>query len=423
MLAKKINTINVNIGKSPLLYAAIFLSIPFIIVFIYTHGLRSGIDPVFSVDEGKFHYPTILQFANQLPFPDVRDYNSATTPLFHILLAIASKVTGTELTHLRMVNFLITYATVILFFKIIIEQFKISFLSALLFTLLFALSPYFFREAFVVLTDNLPVLWLILFFQVYLKYKQTQHLRFFLWSLFFIMLLCLTRQTYLYVWLALVIDLAIGNTALKNKAGYIALSFVAIIPTLALFYVWKGLTPPSFIAVHTRTSLLNIKAVVYGFSVLGFYGLFITGANVYSPFFKSHRVKIVLAVLAAWVLIYFSPLIKAREDFGFLWYMASSLPKVAGTSLFFYIFSALGAIIFLSAWQKEGLSFYLLFIMGLFLSEVPNKFIFQRYYDSSILIFLLFLTAKYHVSNKFKYSRLGALIVFFIAYFVVYTLA
>jgi hypothetical protein len=423
MILNRINTINASMGKSPLLYAAMLLSIPFIIVFIYTNGLSCGIDTVFSVDEGRYHYPTILQFAKQLPFPDVSDYNSATTPLFHILFAIISKVTGTEITHLRMVNLLITYTTVILFFKIIFDQFRLSFFSTLLFTLLFTLSPYFFREAFVVLTDNLPILWLMLFFQYYFKYKQTQNLRLFLWSLFFIMLLCLTRQTYLYVWIALVVDVMLGDLAVKNKIRYLALSALAILPTLGLFYLWKGLTPPSFIELHTRASLLNVKTVTYGFSVLGFYGLFLPGLNFYVPFFKTQRIKIIAVIIAAWMLMYFFPLIKAKQDFGFLWHIASPLPKFTGTSLFFYIFTAFGAVVFLSTLQKEGLSFFVLFIIGLLLSEIPNKFIFQRYYDSSILLFLIFVSAKYHVSNKFDYYRIGILIAFFIAYFVIYTAA
>ncbi len=421
MVSNRINTIDASIGKSPLLYAAMLLGIPFIIVFVYTHGLSTGLDPIFSVDEGAFHYPTILQFAKQLPFPDVRDYNSATTPLFHILFACLSKITGDGIQHLRMINFLITYATVVLFFRILITEYKISFKNAFLFTLVFALSPYFFREAFVVLTDNLPILWLLLFFHFYFKYKEKGSTSLFGWSMLFIMLLCLTRQTYLYVWLAVVIDLLRQHLSSKNKLKSLSLCLIAAMPTFALFYVWKGLTPPAFIKFHTRTSLLNVKAIAYGFSVIGFYAMFILNSGIYMPFLKKEKNKIIIAIALAWILLYFFPLVKMHEDFGYLWYIAAPLPKIQQSSILFYILTALGVCSFLSIWQKEGMSFYMLFILGLLFSEVPNKFIFQRYYDSSILIFLIFINAKYHVSNKSDYYRRAILIVFFIAYFVVFT--
>src|SRR5579871_5957648 len=38
-------------------------------------------------DEARYHLPAITQFAAQLPYPDLRNYSSATTPLFHILFA------------------------------------------------------------------------------------------------------------------------------------------------------------------------------------------------------------------------------------------------------------------------------------------------------------------------------------------------
>jgi len=416
------SNINSNFAKAPLLYAGILLSIPFVVVLIYTHGLTSGIDTIFSIDEPKFHYPTILQFAHQLPLPDVRDYNSATTPLFHILLAIASKITGEDITHLRMVNLLITYITVLMFFKVISDHFRLSFLKAFLFTLLFTFSPYFFREAFVLLTDNLPVLWLIIFLHFYLKHKLTGNIKPFLWSLFLLMLLCLTRQTYLYVWLALVMDILIGGTSLKTKGANIALSIIAIAPTLLLFYTWHGLTPPSFIKVHTKNSLLNVKPIMYCLSVIGFYGLFIPGSNIYADFFKAHKIKLIAFAVLSCLVIYFFPLTKTKEDFGFLWYMAVEVPMLKGTSLLFYFLSAAGVIVLGAMWQKEGTSFFMLFIVGLLLSEVPNKLIFQRYYDSSILVFLILLSAKYHVSNKIDNYRISALIAFFIAYFVVYTI-
>ncbi|HLX38053.1 MAG TPA: hypothetical protein VKR29_09640, partial [Candidatus Binataceae bacterium] len=38
-------------------------------------------------DEIKYHLPAIRQFAAQLPHPDLSAYSSATTPLYHLMMA------------------------------------------------------------------------------------------------------------------------------------------------------------------------------------------------------------------------------------------------------------------------------------------------------------------------------------------------
>lgn len=403
-----------------LIINAIVLFLPFIIVYIYTSGLKFGLDTDFSFDEHKFHYPTILQFARQLPLPDVRDYNSATTPLFHILMAVCSKAIGTDIHSLRAVNFLITYTSTIFFYNILIQKFKLNWSNSLLFAFIFALSPYYFREAFVILTDNLPVLWLLLFFNYYLRYKNGREFKWLLLSLLFIMLLCLTRQTYLFICLAIAIDVMLDKITLLAKLKILLLIFIAAIPTFLLFIIWKGLTPPAFQEFHTRDSFINIKAVLYGLCVLGFYALFIPGVGVFKSLFQKRRASIIICVLIAWGVLFFSPLIKNVKDFGYLWYMADVLPDIVGTSLLFWLLLPIGLLTLLCIWNKEGFCFFILFLLCLFLSEMPNKFIFQRYYDSSIILSLLFFNARYHVSNNADFARRLILLTFFIAYFVVF---
>ena len=407
-------------GKLSLFLAAITLGTPFVIVFLYTNGLSGGLDTAFSYDESEYHYPVILQFARDLPFPDLTNYNSATTPLFHLLFAVLGKIMGTDIQHLRMINFFITVFSTILLFKLLIKQFNLPYFSALLSTSLFALSPYFFREAFVVMTDNLPVLWLLLFLQYYLRFKDNGSFRNYLYSLFFIMLLCLTRQTYLYLALPVAADIYMNKELKQSRSLYLLLLIAAIAPTLLLFFTWKGLTPPQFQERHTESSLLNIKPALYGLGVLGFYSLFITGDKIYRTFLSIRKQKVIAAVLLGWVLLFFFPLTKANHDFGYLWYIADELPSIHGTPILFYILVAIGICVSSSIWRLETPPFYLLFILGLFVSEIPNKYFFQRYYDSSILIFLLFLNARYDKLDRFQVARIGLLICLFIIYFIVF---
>jgi hypothetical protein len=43
-------------------------------------------------DEAAAHLPTVLQFAAQLPTPDLRDYPSATGPGYHLLMAVPARM-------------------------------------------------------------------------------------------------------------------------------------------------------------------------------------------------------------------------------------------------------------------------------------------------------------------------------------------
>ncbi|MFT3949351.1 MAG: hypothetical protein QM763_20475 [Agriterribacter sp.] len=422
-LSKAGNFLHAGSLRSQWIAGAIILFLPFAAVYIYTSGLTKGLNPVFSVDEPRYHYPTILNFAKQLPFPDIRDYDSATTPLFHILLAALSKVIGTDVHHLRLVNFFITYFSVVFLFFILIRRFKATPRVSLLYAMIFALSPYYFREAFVILTDNLPLLWLLCFFNYYFRYKAERKQHLLLLSLFFVMLLCLTRQTFLFVCLVVGIDTLLEKTTIQHKFKVFFLVLFAAIPTLSLFVLWKGLTPPGFREAHTRDSLIDTKATLYGLSTLGFYSLFMPGVSLFTSVFQKRKLLVIAAVLCMWVVLLFFPLIKDVKDFGYLWYMAAPAPCIAGTSLLFWGLLPLGAISLLSIWNKEGFSLLLLFLLCLFLSEVPNKFIFQRYYDGSIILTLIFFAIRYHESNKIDFYRRIVLIAFFIIYFVVFTVA
>lgn len=55
-------------------------------------------------DQDKFHLPTVHRFAREWPSPDVRDYASATTPGYHLVLAMVERVTGWGELELRVVG-------------------------------------------------------------------------------------------------------------------------------------------------------------------------------------------------------------------------------------------------------------------------------------------------------------------------------
>ena len=153
------------------------------------------------------------------------------------------------------------------------------------------------------------------------------------------MLLCLTRQTYLYIVLPVAADIYMNKGLKQSWSVYMLLLVLAIAPTLLLFLNWKGLTPPQFQERHTEASLLNIKPALNGLGVVGFYSLFIAGDKIYRTFLSIPKQKVLAAVLLGWALLFFFPLTKANHDFGYLWYIADELPSVHGTPVLFLYFS------------------------------------------------------------------------------------
>ena len=57
-----------------------------------------------SIDMDKSHVPVVRSFAEQFPGIDLSDYNSATTPGMHVVLAAVSKVFGESETLLQVMT-------------------------------------------------------------------------------------------------------------------------------------------------------------------------------------------------------------------------------------------------------------------------------------------------------------------------------
>lgn len=410
----------ISFGCTSYITSCLLLFIPFLIGFISLWEMPFNLQTSFAWDEFAYHYPTILKFAKQLPYPDIRNYHSATTPLFHLLFACIGKVVGTDVMTLRIVNVFICYIGVVILYMILRKRFKLKNQYALIYAFIFALSPYYFRNAFVIVTDNLPIVWLLCFLNFYIRYKNEDKQWLYLLSMLFLALLALTRQTYLFVWAAAMGDQVFNINPLRKKLINLSWGIAAALPTFIFFVIWGGLTPPFFAVRHTQESFLNIRPILWGLSILGLYSIFIPDIKSFKNLFLQKGILTLCSVLLAWISLFFFPLTKAEEDVGYLWHIENHMPSIAGSSLLFYFLISFGVMALLAVWQKEGFGFLVFFLLGIMISEVPSKYIFQRYYDSSILVGFIFFSAGYHELNKIDLYRRFILIVFFIVYFVVY---
>ncbi len=83
--------------------AAALLALPFLAGVIITGGLSRPYHTFHWTDEQVYHYPAVLQFERELPRPDLSRYPSATTPLYHLLLAVLARTLRLDLVGLRFV--------------------------------------------------------------------------------------------------------------------------------------------------------------------------------------------------------------------------------------------------------------------------------------------------------------------------------
>ncbi|MBA3950180.1 MAG: hypothetical protein H0X44_09575, partial [Acidobacteria bacterium] len=105
-------------------------------------------------DQNTFHVPVIRAFAAQLPFPDISSYQSATTPLYHLVMAFAVRAGVESVSALRLLSLAMSVAGVCA-----IQWFFSRFMAparALLFAAVVGLSPYYLGSAVFVVTDNPP---------------------------------------------------------------------------------------------------------------------------------------------------------------------------------------------------------------------------------------------------------------------------
>jgi len=352
---------------------------------------KQGIAPHETYDESVYHYPTVLAFAHDLPQPNLTDYQSATTPLYHLTLAGLTLVVGTSILSLRLASAGFSLACILIIYTFL-RQRKGRSGPAVFFCLLILFSPYFLGPAIRLGTDNAAVVWVVLTLMLLepIKLPRPNVFAAALSMLFAV----LTRQ--INAWLAAVMlwrmkpakGTPLSVTSLWKMLWPILPATVVL---TAFFILWRGPTPPAFIS-HSRH--LSPQAPIYIVSLLAVYGLF------FFPWFLTlwHQYQPRLSVLALFIstglallaLTSLSPLTRT-ETGGMLWLLAEHLPRLAGTSLIFWLLLPIGLIwLYLLGCHLTSSNDYLFPVafIAWALSNILNAKIYQRYFDTLLLVFL-----------------------------------
>ncbi len=232
------------------------LMLPFVLVALIT-----GLDHPFDFDEGDYHVPVVLEFAESLPRPDLINYDSATTPLMHLVLAVWGRLVGTEPWKLRLIVLLAGMLSVVVFYLIVRER---DDPKPFLLTLYFIAYPYAFWLSFLVMTEVFALLFGILALRYLLRHESTR-LDLFLFALF-ASLAVLTRQQWLFLPLGVGLYWLWRDRSLR-RAVWAAVPVLCFLP---FFLVWGGMAPPqNWATSHALT--VNLVQLAHVLLAVGFY--------------------------------------------------------------------------------------------------------------------------------------------------------
>lgn len=368
-----------------------------------------------------YHLPAIMAFHVNSWSEAVRNYSSATTPLFHILGSLNPLLGHDKSFRASYMLFCLAFYFVFVYLlRLRFREMGSSKEWAWIVGGTLLLSPYFRSQAFWPMTDNLALIFVILsavLIEIILKDKRKLSGSAHKLLIASILLSCLcafyTRQTYLFLSCYAIIFL----WAKLRRDRWVLLSVVPmVIPAFYLFTIWHGLVPPAF---QQRHEGFSFGAILFPLVMITFYStpfivdIVFREGNVFARPNRKTLQRIALAIAGAvpfW-MIFHRYLELAYASSGGL--LLNTLHK-CGTNLgpdLFLIFAYIGLLILYCLGKVCSRSSNLL--LGLFLlTFLSLKIDFQRYFDP-LLIILFWGYMDRSVIQKFVTIRAASILIAF----------
>ena len=376
---------------------AAVLALPFLAGIAALEGLTQTLHTFHWQDEHINHLPTILDFGRGLPDLAHGYHHVPNPPLFHLLFAAFGKLAGFELWRLRLLEVAISYAAVVVLYRLLRSYAPLSRAQATLLSLTFALSPYFFGTSFILLTDNLGWLFGLLALERLLAFSRRGSARVFAVACLWGGLAVLTRQSWL--WLFLLAALVALRRRPADAARLAAPFALALAPFAALAIAWDGFVPPGAdpttcgLCAGAHVGLRPLRPLLFTLALVGLYGAAIFGP----PLLRRLRDARALplwplagAAAAGVVLLLVQPMRPGGHDAGYLWRWADHGPTVAGSSWAFWLLVPLGCVLVVAGAIRLGAgSAPVLVLATLAVPGLVTAVAYQRYFDPYALLPLL----------------------------------
>ena len=421
-----------------LLYPAL-LALPFIAGVAALKGLTAEIHTFHGSDARLYHLPTILQFSERLDF---QRYPAAQTPLFHLLFAGWGKVLGFEPWRLRLLNVAISYAAVLVLFRMLVRR-GLPQPQSFALALLFALSPYYLGASFTLLTDNLAILFALLALDRFERFGDGEALWDFGLGCLAMASAVLTRQSFL--WLALVAAFYLVRVPLtpERKAAGTGMGALALAPLAALVVTWHGLVPPgsdpASCGLCAERDPLTLRTVGFSVALFGVYAAAVMGPSLVRrlrmlrlpPARLAARLSrrklpwrgLAAAAAAGAMALLVSPLAyrplstATPGDAGWLWKLSERLPELLGSSLLFWALVPLGAAaLFLLARREGGPALPVVFLAAFLAAALPVGLVYQKYFDPLVVLAVALLARRRDLERPADLTGVALAGLAFVAY-------
>jgi len=356
-----------------------------------------------------YHEPAIRAFAQQWPRFDFRDYLSATTPGYHVVLATVARWVNPATAALQFAGLL--FAVRMIISLTTFGAVRVGTREGFALAAPFAASLYVFVSGAYLLPDNAGWLGVLLVLIVALRERLT-----WAWLALGSAALCalvFTRQIHLWaaapLWAAAFFNPPLSGSAkdpheqpMAHRVRAAALAVAITVPAFAIvgyFYsLWGGLTPPMFKDFHA--SGVNLAAPAFVLALIG--GL--------APFFVrwwwpslagAQRTCrwLVPAALVAGLVLALAPATTydqhAGRWAGVLWDVSRRLPVIAGrTSPLFVLLTPVGAVVVAAlVWgmSRERLvqvAVVMTALLAFTAAQAASYQLWQRYNEPFVLMFL-----------------------------------
>ncbi len=216
-----------------------------------------------------YHYPAVRYFAAVPIGTAIKDYSSASGPLFYIAQAYLNPLIDNEYLY-RLSNILLAFVTIALVYLALRSRFpQTTSTSLCLLTATIVVSPYMKSSAIWGTNENLPILLIVVAAMAFSYAIRNSSLLAGVLTISAAVLAGLTRQYYVVFAAYFTTRLALHEvqTSLLRTGWILLIALLCASPFLFSLTNWGGLTPPSF----QHQSAISANSLPYMFSFLAFY--------------------------------------------------------------------------------------------------------------------------------------------------------
>ncbi|TVQ31197.1 MAG: hypothetical protein EA376_10005 [Phycisphaeraceae bacterium] len=408
-------------GSGPLTTPAALGLIALILLLLTAPVIISGRGgPSEAHDQDQHHLLIIERMIEQWPRVDVVEYESATSPGYHFIMAAMATLFGGDMGIVRWANLLLSFGLLGAVFWTM-RRFVAPWL-ALLLTAPLLFNPYQLGAAMYATTDNAALFFVALALggAAMAPWTPGRGLLLGLWAT----MAMLMRQ--IHVWVAAPVGLAgllasplarwapawlQRHVSLRPAWANLAVGVVAGVVPLAILgvfiWLWGGLLPPIYRDMHGGG--INPATFAFALSLAGVFGIFhlplvwnrLAGTRFWTRLtIAGAAVGLLAATLVPTAVTRTDSAREAFRAYGYFWRVVGRFPEFADRSLLILVMAPVGAVIVAllhraaaQAGRSSQSAIILLGLLGWLCAQSFNSMAWQRYFEPLILIGLAWLAA------------------------------